>query len=299
LREPYEDLTPRQAAVRRYFTPTPPFPNIVGAALLAFIGLIVLIAGLAGGSAIGLVGLIALGIAAKKGIPRILNYQRLRALAEPKPSDEQMDRWRDEGIQPVTATGLRRLDLVASDQLNPQGALPPVVGLPQSSGVEYKLARGKDGKVRASHYDILVVYLTKWNLSTYQCVLEMETGNFVADETREFHYRDIVSVATSSDRLTMQLPLDHSKHLSEGDAKPALELTTRQFFRLRVASDEIALLVGIFNIGVYGDGSDVDHVLRQIRGRLREYTSAHEPAGGTFDDLHSARRRRATGTEGP
>ncbi len=31
----------------------------------------------------------------------------------------------------------------------------------------------------------------------------METGAFISDETREFHYRDVLSVATSSDRIVL------------------------------------------------------------------------------------------------
>ena len=37
MKDPYEGLTPRQASVRRYFVPTPAFPNIVGPVILGFL----------------------------------------------------------------------------------------------------------------------------------------------------------------------------------------------------------------------------------------------------------------------
>ena len=45
MKDPYEGLTPRQASVRRYFVPSPAFPNIVGPAILGAIALVLLLAG--------------------------------------------------------------------------------------------------------------------------------------------------------------------------------------------------------------------------------------------------------------
>jgi hypothetical protein len=292
---------------------------MIGPAAAALIGLILLATGAAVGVVIGL-ALVAAGLI--RGGPRIRRYIRGCALADPKPSDHQIDTWLAESIEPICEDGFRRLDIVHSDLVDKDAPPLVVVGFPNdlpdflapdaaqvsdSQRPRFRLARGKDGKIRATHYDVLVVYMSTWHLCTYQCVLEMETGGVISDRTREFHYRDVVSVATESERLKIQVPIDHSGRGAEpiaenGDgesraavkngAKATFEFTRSQWFRLRVASDEIAVLVALFDIKAYGQGTDIDIALRQIRGRLREYTRLHEEGSGTFDDLHATRRRR-------
>lgn len=298
MRDPHQGLTARQASVRRYFTPPPDFPRIVKPAIAAVIGLFFILAGLGGSAPIAVVGLIVVAVAAIKATPRIIRYNELRARSEPKPSDHQMDQWLADAFGPMIEAGFNRLDIARSELVNPAAGPLVVVGFPDTPTGHFRLARGKDGQVRASHYDILAVYLTEWRLSTYQCVLDMETGAFVTDQTREFHYRDIVSVATSSDRVSWPIPIDHAKpHAapattdgSENKQQQSLDVTTSQWFRLRVASDEIAILVGLFDVSAYGEKGAVDNALSQIRGQLRRYTRLHEPGGGAFDDLHRARR---------
>jgi hypothetical protein len=301
MRDPYDGLSPRQAAVRRYFTPPPDFPSIIKPAIAAGIGLILIVSGLGGATFITLVGFIVVAVAAIKATPRIIRYNELRARSEPKPSDHQMDQWLADAIGPMIDKGFDRLDIARNELVNPAGGPLVVVGFPDRANGHFRLARGKDGQVRASHYDILAVYLTEWRLSTYQCVLDMETGAFVTDQTREFHYRDIVSVATSSDRVSWPLPIDHARPRAasatgnggndQESKQNHLEITTSQWFRLRVASDEIAILVGLFDVSAYGEKGAVDNALSQIRGQLRRYTRLHEPGGGAFDDLHANRRR--------
>lgn len=302
MKDPYPGLTDRQASVRRYFTPPPEFPRIVRPAIAALIGLFLILVGLGGSAFISVVGLIVVAVAAIKATPRIIRYNELRARSQPKPSDHQMDQWLADAIGPTIEAGFNRLDIARSELVNQAAGPLVVVGFPDTQTGDFRLARGKDGQVRASHYDILAVYLTEWRLSTYQRVLDMETGAFITDQTREFHYRDIVSVATSSDRVSWPIPIDHanphaapaptkgSADANENKPQQSLAVTTRQWFRLRVASDEIAILVGLSDVSAYGEKGAVDNALSQIRGQLRRYTRLHEPGGGAFDDLHRARR---------
>jgi hypothetical protein len=308
-------LTPRQIAVRRYFTPTPKFPvrKLVGPGIATVFGLLLFAAG-----SVGLfIGLVVIAIALFRAVPRIQRYQRACAFADPKPTDHQMDLWLAEAYDPIVENGFNRLDIVQSDLVNTDMRPLIVVGFPKEIPAStsarqewrpgdprlgFRLARGLDGKVRASHYDILVVYLTKWRLCTYQCVLEMETGNVIMDGTREFLYRDVLSVATESSREKVEAPVDHAQRApgagpkTAGAAKEqqraALEITSSQWFRLRVASDEIAVRVALFDISAYGEGTHVDMAIRQIRGRLRDYSELREDGSGAFDDLRAAQRRR-------
>jgi hypothetical protein len=303
VRDPYAGLTERQASVRRYFVPSPAFPNIVGPAVMAAIALVLFIAGTESPFFL-IVGLVVAFFAAKKGVPRIRRYLELKTLSEPKPSDEKMDQWLHEALGPAIEQGFYRLGFERGELVSKDRQPLQVIGLPQH--ISYRLARGRDGTVRSSHYDILVVYMTPWHLSTFQCVLDMETGVFISDQTREFAYRDIVSVSTASDRLVAQFPLDHRKAPDALDGEqqgaPAehlkVEATTAQLFSLKVASDEIRVLVKLFDFRVDGQGFDsgVDNALRQIRGQLRNYTERHEVGEGAFDDLHQARQRRSGGS---
>ncbi len=300
MKDPYEGLSPRQASVRRYFVPTPAFPNIVGPVILGAIALVLFIAATAS-PFLAFVGLVVAFFAVKKGLPRILLYQRLKALAEPKPSDQQMDQWLHEALGPAIDQGFHRMDIVRDDLVSRDREPLQVIGLPQN--VSYRLAKGRDGIVRSSHYDILVVFMTQWHLSTFQCVLDMATGAFISDQTREFTYRDILSVSTASDRLVAQFPLDHRQTPSApsdgqqgaaGAGHVKVEATTAQLFSLKVASDEIRVLVSLFDFRVDGRGFDsgVDNALQQIRGRLRAYTTLQESGEGAFEDLNQVRQRR-------
>jgi len=60
LNDPYGNLTARAAAVRRYFTPLPRFPRIIGIAIAALIGLILVLSGLGSSAFVSVVGLLAL-----------------------------------------------------------------------------------------------------------------------------------------------------------------------------------------------------------------------------------------------
>lgn len=303
--DPYKKLSPRQAAVRRYFTPTPRFPRIVGPAAAAVIGLILIVAGLGSAAPLTVIGVVLVVVAAWKVIPRVMRYRRLWALAEPKPTDRQMDLWLTEAFDPARDAGFRRLHLEPSDLLKEDEPPLLVVGFPEDDEFPSQFAVGKDGVLRSAYYHILVIYMTEWHLSTYRCVLQMETGAFISDETHEFTYRDIVSVATSSDRITLPAPLDHSKRsgaLDEGKGEGAaeqstkkrvLELTTEQYFRLRVSNDETRLRVCVINFAVRDEESAIDTTLRQIRGRLREYTQLHEGGSESLRDVRAKAHRSA------
>ncbi|MGC5561836.1 hypothetical protein ACPYPG_03195 [Streptomyces sp. FR-108] len=302
-RDPYPGLTPRAAAVRRYFTPTPPRPSVAGPASTWLLGVGLIGFGLAAGGIAGLLALVGVVLFGRGGYRHLIrrrDHRRKLAWAEPKPSDQQMDYWLyEEGVGGIKRTSRQRLHLVRSDEAsyrNGSAGLDPLVihGMPRKPPPDFRMAVGRDGQLRFTHYDIIVFFLTKWHLCVYQCVFEMESGFTLRDETKEFAYRDVVSLATASDRITMPAPLDHAaepNHI-QGKDEDALHrqtphLTTQQLFRLRVASDEITTLVGIrfedqLITGEFGK-SDVERTLQLIRAKLREYTQRREEYYGTDD----------------
>ncbi|KAF4405848.1 MULTISPECIES: hypothetical protein [Streptomyces] len=299
--DPYAGLSPRAADVRRYFTPTPPPPRLRGPVIVWSLGLVCLLYALVTDRAAGgflVVGIVAGAKGAHTHLTRLKRYRQARAWAEPKPADSWMDQLLYvEGRESVVGTGRARLNLVRADEAaaeqGDEGSGPLVVfGLPPVPPAGFRMAIGRDGILRATHYDIFVFFLTKWHLCMYRGLLEMETGFTVQDETKEFAYRDVVSLATASDRRTMPKPPEHNGQGQPAPgtgpggfpAAPVLHWTTQQFFRLRVASDHISTLVGLHfedQLGTsgFGNGEEVEMTLQRIRAKLREYTERREESG--------------------
>ena len=205
----------RSEAVRKYFiqTPTKPVePDYsanqkrmgIGGGLL-FLGLILLASGqgilVLSGIASGYFGFKFL----KSGLSEYFKlkkeyeencsrYEKDYKEAEPKPSDEQMDRWMDAAIAFLKKESLRKLDIEEGDY----SANPLVIGGPAEDLSETKYASGKDGKVRYSHLNVLIVYLTDHNILTYQCTHTLIQDQTLSDTTQEFPYKEITNLQVSN-----------------------------------------------------------------------------------------------------
>jgi hypothetical protein len=204
--------TTRSEAVRKYFTKTPVKPSEpdysnhqtkmgIGGGLL-FLAIILLFSGQGFLILLGIVsgyfgfkclsdGFSAYSKQKKNYESDCAQYEKDYERAEPKPSDEQMDQWMDGDIEKIVAEALRRLDLDHEDYK----AKPFLIGGPASLK-ETKFAKGKDGKTRASHLNILVVFLTEYHVAAYQCDNSMEYGQVLTDRTQEFPYREITNLGT-------------------------------------------------------------------------------------------------------
>ena len=130
-------------------------------------------------------------------------YKRDFEEAEPKPSDRQMDEWLDGDIQNVIEEAKRRLDIDEDDVAN-KGRTPLLIGGPAEGG-NTKFARGKDGKTRYSQFNALVVFLTEYHVATYQAIVEMEHGQIMHDNTKEFPYREITNLGTQTSKTLVRL----------------------------------------------------------------------------------------------
>lgn len=204
-------------------------------------------------------------------------------------TDQDIDNWLQEGIDQVVPAGFERLGITQADlagtrpgepgakPLVIQGVVDPDDGFPVLSKV------GGDGRIRYSYYEIMVIYLTEWHLCAYTSVLEMTTGITLTDRTWEFHYQDVVSIATSSDRQRFTLPSDGGSGSAPGDV---IHITSKQAFRIRVPGDEVSMLIGIPTRErlVHRDlskQSGLDNALRQIRKKLNDYKNRR--SAGTSD----------------
>jgi hypothetical protein len=200
----------RSEAVRKYFTSTPNKPEkpddssdqnstFFGGAMLV-IALLMLISGqgylIFLGVFLGFFGLMILknGLVdsseKKQRYERELEqYEKDYAQAEPKPSDEQIDEWMDSDIASIIEESLRKLDLEDGDY----NAKPLYIGGPANLD-KTRYAIGEDGKIRYSHFNVLIIYLTDHNILIYQSVNTLIHGHILGDSTQEFPYKEITNL---------------------------------------------------------------------------------------------------------
>jgi hypothetical protein len=198
----------RPEKVRKYFTRTPAQVNPAWHMCLFGTAMLLIILGIASRSPFGLILVAAAAWVGKKGYNRYKNYrefQRAWEAAEPKPRDEELDKWLDEDIGYITRKGGRKLQLKAREDFDGGDLITSavvVVGVADSSdtlnGRPPAVRAGKDGRVRASHYDVLVLFLTHQVISSYRCILDFASGGLLRDETRQYHYTNIVGVSSVS-----------------------------------------------------------------------------------------------------
>lgn len=190
-------------------------------------------------------------------------YETKYKEAEPKPSDEQMDRWHNDDLERIRKQSLPKLDLLPDQVMGDPNNPIMVVG--PSEGA--KLAVGKDSILRFSSHDIVIVYLTDYHLAAYSCTVNMATGLETKESTQEYHYKDVVSVATQADNSRV------FKVVYDGTDKP---LADYQKFSLSVASGErIEVVIAFPQLGDIINNARLaptgaENAVKTIRAMLRE-----------------------------
>jgi hypothetical protein len=138
------------------------------------------------------VGVIPIGL----GIWGIVSYYQ-------KPTDEQMDAWIQEDLKDLRTRALAKTGIDPSEII----AEPVMVYGPRFwniGGAEVGIKKGKDGIVRFMPIGVTVINFTPHQLMAYQCAVDLTTGNSLSEGTDEYFYRDVVSVSTQSESLTLE-----------------------------------------------------------------------------------------------
>jgi hypothetical protein len=269
----------RAEAVRKYFIRTPD-PVSPAAHIIAFAGAgLLILLGIASGSAIAFCLLAALAIwPVRWGTKRVrvyLQYRKDLTQAEPKPSDDQMDQWLREDVEYITRRAARRLRLNARLQRDGGDLVVPeqiVVGIPEPNepgAGKIRVRLGEDRQLRADHYTVLILFLTDKMVSTYRCVTNFVTSNLILDETREYHYTDIVGVSSSS--IPMNGPIQNLVDVVSGTAT---DISLAHQFSLSIVSGESLRVVTGFGGRFEQAGGTVvwrgnEHALKIIQTMVR------------------------------
>jgi len=265
----------REKSVPKYFKKAPEQPGhgksivlMVLGGLFALIGIIAGSSSSGGGSSscvgCGLFGgLVPFLVGAVMYSNENSEYKKKYDEAEPKPTDAQMDAWLAEDIARVKGESLRKLDLLPEQVLGKPDDPIVVVG----PANEAKWAIGKDGIIRFSFYDILVVYLTSYHLAAYQCILDLATGTRRSESTQEYHYTDVVAVSTrTAGSGLIAVMVDGTKKEVASYQKFALSVASGEKIEVAVFFPQLEDIIGKGKLAPTG----ADKAISAIRAMLRE-----------------------------
>jgi hypothetical protein len=199
----------------------------------------------------------------KNRAAKTLNYYKEYKASEPKPTDSQMNAWMDEDKKKISQNALTRLNLhsVSAHVINLD---KPLVVIGPMNGARY--AKGSDGIIRFSLYQIIVIYVTNHHLCSYCCELDFETGIIAHESTYEYHYADVVSVSTSNANSEFSFQKD-------GESKPisryqqfSISVSSGESIKVAVSFPHLADIIGSGDIGPTGS----EEAVATIRAMLRE-----------------------------
>jgi hypothetical protein len=188
-----------------------------------------------------------------------------------------MDAWLDADIAELAVRVADRvllntdLAIHGGDLVHPAQA---IVGLPDVAlRAPLKVRRGNDNLLRANSYEIMIVFLAGDLFSSYHCQLDFHTGQVTIDQTTEWHYRDIVSVTSTS----RPMPNALVTMLRQQDREFAKETPLEQVFTLSNTNGD-TLSVGTGFSGTADFTGEIawpnDRALRVIRRTVRDRHAA-------------------------
>jgi len=235
-----ENQNERELALRKYFE-VPTKEDTTASIVLLIIGTALVLVGLngyysqrgsdsdLGGGTVVLVllGLVLGLVGSSKWASINLRYKKALAEVLPQPADHEVDAWLQQSLQGLVVRARGALNLSQSDEV----ADPLMISAPSLSATygipsdDLKWRKGTDGRLRFALFNVMVVLFTERHLAAYTCNLNFIRNVRLNENTREYHYQDVVSVATFE--------------WSEAFTQPTGEkLSTKQVFRLSVASGE-------------------------------------------------------------
>ncbi|MEJ2262066.1 MAG: zinc ribbon domain-containing protein [Anaerolineales bacterium] len=191
-----------------------------------------------------------------------------------RPSDSTIDKWFEEDLEQIHRYALKKLGLteellgVKKEPLRAIGPiLWPVSGVPDQ---DLLWKKGRDGLIRFAVYEVVLIYTAEHLLAAYNCDFNSLKNVTLNEETYEFHYQDIVSVATSESSTSYTLPNKE-------------KLVVAQEFKVSVSSGE-SIDVVIDSPKLYeitkGDvfyKSEVENTVNRLRSLLRDKKQPSTP----------------------
>lgn len=114
-------------------------------------------------------------------------------------SDLVIDKWLDQGLDKIKAQSMAKFGIVTQDLVGAETLIISAPILWNTFGIDdddlvFKV--GDDSIIRFGVYRVTVIHLTQYHLDTYGCDYNFLKDAVLNEETGEYPYRHVVSVAT-------------------------------------------------------------------------------------------------------
>lgn len=196
-------MDPNRASIEKYFTSK--FPK--WAIFLIIIGVLMLLGPVAA-KVVGLLLVVAGGFA-------IYNSSKIA-------SDAEIEQWTQEDLKKLNQRSLEKMGIDASEMVA-EGVIITGPRLSNLGPAKFGYRKGKDNILRFTPINSTIINFTQNQLLVYRCALDLISGNPVNEATDEYFYRDVVSVQTSSETVSVSLP---------GKQFQGLQLNAAETFKL-------------------------------------------------------------------
>ncbi len=230
----------KREAIKKYFKP---FPK--GAVWAILIGIPLLFA-------YGL-GIIPIAI----GIIMLVTWNK-------KPTDSEMDKYIAEYLSLAKSRSLQKTSIDESELV---GESVVVTGprFWNTAGSDILFKKGKDAILRFTPINISVLHMTQNQIVSYQCCLDLTTGNYLNEATDEYFYKDVVSVATKTESKSYQSEKFGTIQLNEAEM---FVLTTSggNFVEIVLKDPKLIEMMGGGDIPT----TEAERAIQVVRKMLRE-----------------------------
>lgn len=230
----------KREAIKKYFKPFPTWT-----VWMIVIGLLLLMAHWAW---ILLVGIGIWGIYAWSG----------------RPSDQEMDKYIEEDLSHAKKKSLQKLSMDES-QLVGESVVVTGPRLWNTGGADILHKKGGDNTLRFTPINISVLNMTQHQIVSYQCCLDLTTGNYLNESTDEYFYKDVVSVATKTESKTYTLDKGGTIQLNAAEVF-ALTTSGGTSVEIVLRDPKLIEMMGGGNIPT----TEADKAIQVVRKMLRE-----------------------------
>jgi len=184
-------------------------------------------------------------------------------------TDQQMDEWLKEYKDNIIKEAFKRLDIEHDDP----DARPLMIGGPAPDAF---WGKGADKVLRFSRQDILLFFLTKHHVATFQCILDLGTGLTLRDQTKEFPYKDITNLEVETVN-TKGTHINGKKVNVEGIQRFSLFTSGTN----RISIDYSFERTADNPLDYRWPPSDAESTIKAVRRRLKDYKDRYiQPPGG-------------------
>ena len=190
-----------------------------------------------------------------------------------RPNDNQIDDWIEEDLEEARKKSLFKLSIDESEIIFEEKIIITGPRYERTGGADFKFKIGKDKQLRFTPIDVFVINLTDNQFMTYQCCLDILTGNLLSESTDEYFYKDIVTVGTKTSSYTMKF--DKPVKLPNGQLETQRQVNDGEKFVLTTSggtSTEVLLRDQSMEkeVGYTYKINDAEKVIQNIRKMLRE-----------------------------